>query len=95
MTNETKLSVKGQIVIPKDVRDKYGWKPGALFEVFDGPAGVMLRAKKPEKAKLAFEDATAALRKLVRYQGPVYSDAEGNAAIDRMFREGAGWDSEN
>jgi AbrB family looped-hinge helix DNA binding protein len=47
MTAMTKVSAKGQVVIPKDVRDRLRWPQGTELEVVDGPAGVMLRKKEP------------------------------------------------
>ena len=41
----TKLSAKGQIVLPKRVRDAHGWAPGVEFVVEDTAAGVLLRPK--------------------------------------------------
>ena len=41
----TKLSAKGQVVLPKGVRDAHGWKPGVEFIVETTPAGVLLRPK--------------------------------------------------
>lgn len=43
----TKLSSKGQVVLPKSVRDEHGWAPGTEFEVESTPDGVRLRAKSP------------------------------------------------
>ena len=43
----TKLSSKGQVVLPKSVRDQHGWAPGTEFEVESTPDGVRLRAKAP------------------------------------------------
>ena len=92
MTKHTKVSAKGQVVIPKDVRDRLHWEPGTELEVVDGPAGVMLRAKRPAHKKLPFDEALAQLRAIVNYQGPVYSDNEATAAIDEMFRNDPQWD---
>ena len=41
----TKLSAKGQVVLPKRVRDAHGWKPGVEFVVETTPAGVLLRPR--------------------------------------------------
>jgi len=43
----TKLSSKGQVVLPKSVRDEHGWVPGTEFEVESTADGVRLRAKAP------------------------------------------------
>jgi AbrB family looped-hinge helix DNA binding protein len=41
----TKLSSKGQVVLPKAVREQHGWAPGTEFVVESTPDGVRLRAK--------------------------------------------------
>ena len=41
----TKLSAKGQVVLPKRVRDAHGWSPGVEFIVENTPDGVVLRPK--------------------------------------------------
>lgn len=43
----TKLSSKGQVVLPKAVREKHGWVPGMEFTVESTPDGVILRARSP------------------------------------------------
>lgn len=43
----TKLSSKGQVILPKAIRDKHDWKPGVEFVVEDTPKGVLLRPLKP------------------------------------------------
>ncbi len=95
MTKETKMSAKGQVVIPKDVRERLHWDVGTVLEVVDGPAGVMLRIKPKAKKALSFEAAMAKLRKTVNYNGPRISDEDANAAIDRMFRDDKSWDPPN
>ncbi len=42
----TRLSSKGQVILPKSVRDAHHWSPGTEFEVEDRPEGVLLRPKK-------------------------------------------------
>ncbi|MEQ1611343.1 MAG: AbrB/MazE/SpoVT family DNA-binding domain-containing protein [Hyphomicrobiaceae bacterium] len=43
----TTLSSKGQIIIPKAVRDAYGWREGTVFVVEEVANGILLR---PERA---------------------------------------------
>ena len=91
MTKHTKLSAKGQVVIPKDVRDRLKWLPGDELEVIDGPAGVMLRAKPPAFKKYPFDEAMKRLRAVVNYNGPVGTDEDWREAIDEMFRSDPQW----
>jgi AbrB family looped-hinge helix DNA binding protein len=43
MKNTTKLSTKGQIVLPKTLRTERRWKPGTEFTVQEREDGVLLR----------------------------------------------------
>ncbi len=43
----TRLSSKGQVIIPKPVRDRHGWRPGVELEVEDRGDSVVLRACEP------------------------------------------------
>jgi len=43
----TRLSSKGQVVLPKSVREEHGWAPGTEFVVESTADGVRLRAKVP------------------------------------------------
>jgi AbrB family looped-hinge helix DNA binding protein len=42
----TKLSSKGQVVLPKSVRDQHGWVEGTEFVVESTANGVLLRPKR-------------------------------------------------
>lgn len=39
----TRLSTKGQIILPKGIRDSRAWGPGTEFTVEDAADGVLLR----------------------------------------------------
>lgn len=39
---KTRISSKGQVVIPKSVRNHYQWKPGTVLRIEETPQGVML-----------------------------------------------------
>lgn len=42
----TRLSSKGQLIIPKAVREAHGWKAGTEFTVEATAAGIVLRPKR-------------------------------------------------
>jgi AbrB family looped-hinge helix DNA binding protein len=43
----TKLSSKGQVVLPKPVRDARSWKPGTELAVEETTDGILLRPLRP------------------------------------------------
>ena len=55
----TKLSSRGQVVIPEEIRNRLGLEPGAQFVVVGEGDVVVLKALKPPKMK----DFQALLRK--------------------------------
>lgn len=69
MTAHTRLSAKGQIVIPKDVRDRLGWTQGSDLEVVETAGGVLLR-RPPGRGKLSVLEAAEQLRTRFQYTGP-------------------------
>ena len=40
---KTRLSSKGQVIIPKAVRDRHGWQPGVELDIEDRDDAVVLR----------------------------------------------------
>lgn len=87
MNAQTTVSSKGQIVIPKDVRDRLKIAAGDQFEVVERPDGVLLR-KASTKSGKSFEDVTAKIKSIVRYNGPPVSIEEMNEAILDMWDSG-------
>lgn len=47
MTDTTRLSSKGQVVIPKHLRDGHQWRAGQEFLVVETEQGILLKAKRP------------------------------------------------
>ena len=39
----TRLSTKGQIILPKSIRDARGWKPGTEFTIDDTGNGILVK----------------------------------------------------
>ena len=57
----TKLSTKGQVILPKTVRDAHGWSAGTEFAVEDSPGGITLRPLRPTPSS-RLEDVVGCLR---------------------------------
>jgi bifunctional DNA-binding transcriptional regulator/antitoxin component of YhaV-PrlF toxin-antitoxin module len=82
------FSTKGQVVIPKAMRDAHGFAPGVSVEAVNLPEGVLLKAV-PARKKRPVSELFGMLKDY--YNGPPISDAEINAAsaqgaIDRYER---------
>jgi AbrB family looped-hinge helix DNA binding protein len=85
MNMQTRVSSKGQVVIPKDVRDRLRLKVGTALDIIETADSVTFRRASPVQ-KLDFEEGLARVRTAVRYSGPRYSPEEEREAIDEMFR---------
>lgn len=86
MTAQTRLSAKGQVVIPKDVRDRLGLTEGMVFDVIERGDEVVLRLPKARKLASA-EEVRARIRAIVNYTGPRISDEDIAAAGPAMAAE--------
>jgi AbrB family looped-hinge helix DNA binding protein len=77
----TKLSSKGQVVIPETIRDELGLQPGAQFVVVGQGDAIILKAiSKPSPAE--FRDMLKKARQQARKAGMKKSDIE--AAIRKV-----------
>jgi AbrB family looped-hinge helix DNA binding protein len=64
----TKLSSKGQVVIPEEIRDRLGLKPGAQFVVLGDRDVVILKViQAPDMAE--FDELAARARKAAKRAG--------------------------
>lgn len=52
---EVSLSTKGQVVIPKDIRDKLHWEPGVRLDIQSSDGGVIIRARSAVEKRPADE----------------------------------------
>jgi AbrB family looped-hinge helix DNA binding protein len=57
----TRLSTKGQVILPKAVRDAKRWAPGARLVVEATQDGVLLRQEEALFAPTSFEDVRGSL----------------------------------
>ena len=75
-TARTKLSSKGQVIIPKSVRERHGWRPGVELEVEDLGDSVVLRL-----ARLFPRTTTKQVRGCLKYKGPALTIEQMDAAV--------------
>ena len=80
----TKMSSKGQVVIPEEVRKRLGLKAGSQFVVVGEKDTVILKAISPPSMK-EFDDLILEARKKARLSGMKRSDIV--AAIARARRQ--------
>jgi AbrB family looped-hinge helix DNA binding protein len=80
MGSETSLSAKGQVVIPKDVRDALGLRVGARFDVHTVGPDIIFRPK-GKQTKRSSEEILAEVRTRFPYKGPPVSIDEMNETI--------------
>ncbi|HUA32171.1 MAG TPA: AbrB/MazE/SpoVT family DNA-binding domain-containing protein [Candidatus Binataceae bacterium] len=72
----TKLSSKGQVILPKAIRDARRWRSGTEFIVEDSGEGVLLRPAKTFKPS-TLDEVVGCLR----YEGKAKTLKEMDAAI--------------
>jgi AbrB family looped-hinge helix DNA binding protein len=78
----TRLSSKGQLIIPKEVRDRHGWVAGTELEVVDKGSVVELRPGRCF-APTRIEDVAG----MLKYDGPPVSIEDMDRAADEAVRE--------
>jgi AbrB family looped-hinge helix DNA binding protein len=78
---KTRLSSKGQVIIPKAVRDRHGWRPGVELEVEDRGDAVVLRLATPVRPTSVDE-----VYGCLNYEGPPVTIEDMDKAIERETR---------
>lgn len=78
----TRLSEKGQIVIPKRVRETHGWEAGIEFLIEELEDGVKLKPVKPFK-ETTIKDVLGC----TNYNGPKKTLKDMEAAIEKGAKE--------
>ena len=78
----TKLSSKGQVIIPKHLRMLHHWEPGQELVVIDTGDGVLLKPKTPFQ-KTSIDDVASCLE----YIGNPKTIADMQQAIEHGIKE--------
>jgi AbrB family looped-hinge helix DNA binding protein len=89
--DRTRLSSKGQVIIPKSVRDAHGWRAGTEFTVETTPAGLLLKPRKKGNFKRTTIDEVIGFG---NYTGPTRTIEQMDEAIaaeaGRRFKRAVG-----
>jgi len=56
MNAQTKMSAKGQIVIPKQLRERLEWSTGTELEIEERADGVLLRTPPRRRERITIEE---------------------------------------
>lgn len=79
------MSAKGQVVIPKEVRDALGLEPGQILDVVRTQGGVLLTPVRKKSGRTS-EEIFARLREIAPpYEGPPVSIEDMDRAVGAMF----------
>ncbi len=78
----TRVSRKGQVIIPKQIREARRWTPGTQLEVRETAEGVLL-TQLAAAAKRPVRQGVVAIRERVGYRGTTKSIEEMDAAVLR------------
>lgn len=83
--SSTVVSTKGQVILPKAVRDQNNWGPGTRLVVEQTEAGVLLR-RAPYFKPTRIEDVMG----MLKYDGPSFTVEEMDERVSEAFRRDYG-----
>lgn len=81
MNARARLSSKGQIVVPKSVRDSHGWKEGMEFEFVDSGKGVTIQPVQESDPRFPPVTTSEFMARRIKYKGPPVSLKEMKEAV--------------
>jgi AbrB family looped-hinge helix DNA binding protein len=77
----TRVSSKGQVIIPKDIRNRHHWEPGQELQAIDTDEGILLKPVSPFPETTLQEVASC-----LSYSGRPKTIAEMDEAIKKGAR---------
>lgn len=78
MNAQTKMSAKGQIVIPKELRDRLDWATGTELEIEESADGLLLRPRRDASQRISYAEFR---RRVPKYEGPTVTIEQMNEAL--------------
>jgi len=80
MNVRAKISSKGQLVLPKAIRDEFGLEPGCEVDIESVGKGIMLTPHPKRSRRVYALDEVAGM---LKYDGPPVSVEDMNRAIEK------------
>lgn len=80
MTEQTRISSSGEVVVPRDVVAGQGWTADTELELVASPEGVLIRPKSQPRETISWEEFR---RRVPKHEGPALSLEQMDAAIER------------
>ena len=80
---QSKLSTKGQVIIPKPLRTAHNWQAGQKLQFIDTPDGILVKSDPITFKQTSIEQVAGCLR----YKGKAKSIAAMNEAIAKGAME--------
>ncbi len=80
--NTTRLSSKGQVIIPKPLRTAHHWEAGQELVVVNTADGILLKSKTPFN-----ETSISDVASCLKYKGKPKSIGDMNAAIQKGVKD--------
>ncbi|HEY0115458.1 MAG TPA: AbrB/MazE/SpoVT family DNA-binding domain-containing protein [Allosphingosinicella sp.] len=86
MTEHTKVTQAGEVVLSKHLLQGRGWAPGTELEVEETPQGVLIRVPRPKAPaeRISYEEFR---RRVPKYEGPPVSLEDMQNGIDQAMAE--------
>ena len=84
MSVEVTISSKGQLVIPKDVRDALGLKPGGKLRLERIGQRLVLEAPQPPRERISYEEFR---RRVPKYEGPPVAIEDMTVGVGDLFKD--------
>ena len=81
---EITLSSKGQVVLPKDVRDALDLRPGERLKLERVGRRIIIEQCEPPRAKISYDEFR---RRVPPYRGAPVAIEDMTARIDTLFRD--------
>jgi AbrB family looped-hinge helix DNA binding protein len=81
---EIRVSSKGQIVIPKEVRDALGLEAGGKLMLERAGRRLILEAPQPDRPRISYEEFR---RRVPKYEGPTIPVEEMTRHVGDLFRD--------